>query len=101
MTDLRQALEECVAVMRTHIYPKPDAPPEHPWNVLQRAEAALKAEAPDQSVQAFADWCREEAACLQVFLEYRPGSFWDDVRKRQRLLEAIPTEVQHFEENER
>lgn len=38
------ALRDLIAVCDRNIYPKPDAGPDHPWSVLQRARAALEAQ---------------------------------------------------------
>lgn len=40
--DLYAALEAAEAVMSTHVYPKPDVGPEHPYAVLCRMREALK-----------------------------------------------------------
>jgi DNA-binding helix-hairpin-helix protein with protein kinase domain len=39
--DLLAALLDVETVMARAIYPKPDAPPEHPWSVLQRVRGAI------------------------------------------------------------
>lgn len=39
---LVEALGECISVMEKNIYPKPDAPEDHPYSVLERARAARK-----------------------------------------------------------
>lgn len=39
---MRTALRDLIAVCERNIYPKPDADPDHPWSVLQRARAILE-----------------------------------------------------------
>lgn len=42
IAELEAVLAECVAVMSRSIYPKPDAPDDHPWSVLKRARELIE-----------------------------------------------------------